>query len=119
MLLFAVVGLVGALGTSVFLWLLGGPEYAPASLPWVLTFFPLLAATWSACFKVRSFGTVHGALVALLTFISFWGLFTVLSLNSVWIFLAWCYFSFISFGWLFVLLGAWAGRHFRITYNAF
>jgi hypothetical protein len=120
-LLFAVTGFVGAVGASTFLWFFAGSENSYVVLgfkqPWLFAAFPFvgafLAAAWSACFKITSFGAFHGALIALLSFFSFCAIVGGLGPAGLWGFIGFGFFGFVLFGWVLVLLGALAGRYFK------
>jgi hypothetical protein len=120
-LVFTAVGFFGALVSGAFLWFFVGPQYSYAVLgfreAWLFATFPfigaLLAAAWSACFDTTSFGAPHGAVVALLSFLTFCALLSGLGPFGAWGFFAFAFFGFLLFGWALVLLGAFAGFRYR------
>jgi hypothetical protein len=118
---FALAGLVGGLGATLFLWHFVGPEYSGAVLGfrhiWFWFVFPVvgaaLSAFWARLFGEAGFGVLRGALVSFLAFVSFCGILSLVGPGGPWAFFAFSFFGFVLVGWALVVLGAVTGWLFR------
>lgn len=126
-LLFASAAFIaGAISTLVLWELFHGPRYIDMVTgsygPWLLVVFPFaaaaLAAFWASFFKVQGFGIVQGALVALLTFVTFCTMLNALNGGGIEGLLALLLAASVFFGWALVLVGAAIGWFVRRSASA-
>lgn len=117
---FALAGLLGGVGATVFLWRTVGPEHSGVVLgfsqrwPWFV--FPVigavLSAFWARLLGENRFGTLRGALVSFLAFLSFCALLGLAGAGPI-AFFAFSFFGFLLVGWALMLLGAVTGWFYR------
>lgn len=118
--------LSGAISTIILWELFHGPRYIDMVVgsysPWLLVTFPFvvtaLTAFWASFFKANMFGSVKGALVALLTLVTFCALLNAMHGGGVDHFFSLLLAAFIFFGWALMLVGAAIGWFFRRTVSA-
>lgn len=118
---FALAGLVGGLGATLFLWRFVGPEKSGVVLgftqSWLWFAFPAVAAVlsafWARLFGERNFGLRQGALVSFLSFVTFCAILSLVGPGGPWAFFAFSLFGFVLMGWVLVLLGALTGWLFQ------
>jgi hypothetical protein len=117
---FALAGFLGGAVSAVFLWVFISPQHPYFVIglknAWSFALFPfvgaLLAAAWTTVFNPRGFGALFGAIVALLSFVTFCALIAAVGHGGLWGFLAFTFFGLIMFGWGLLLLGAVTGWYF-------
>jgi hypothetical protein len=121
-LLFASAAFIAAAVSTLVLWeLFHGPRYIDmVTGPYgsrALVTFPFVAAglagLYASLFEVQRFGTGRGALVALLSFVSFCIMVNALTAGGMKGFLALLLVASALFGWPLVILGAVIGWFFR------
>jgi len=122
---FGIAGFLGASGGSIFLWQFYGSENSNIlfgvrqSWPFLVLPFvgALIAGLWAALFRGPGFGSARGALVALLSFLTFTALLSAVrmesAMDSMARFLAYSFFGFVFVGWALVAIGVFTGWLFK------
>ncbi len=122
---FGIAGFLGALGGTVFLWQFYGLENSNILFgvrqSWPFFVLPfvgaLVAGFWAALFRGPSFGPARGALVAVLSFLTFTALLSAVrmesAMDSMARFFAYSFFGFIFVGWALVAIGVLTGWLFK------